>query len=217
MPGRAHRRPSVAWGRGHWPRVVALLAVGAAYTQLSDRFHIGPPWLLLALAGSLLLILTLARLRGHSRLTRGLGLAAAGLVTVAVGTGVIVLVARLPATGLTARELLRDAALLWLGNIVAFAVWYWEIDGGGPTARHRDGYRSSDFLFPQSVMGGEFAQGWQPGFVDYLFLAFTFSTTFSPADTAVLSRRAKALVMVQALLSIVVLVVLAARAVNTIR
>ncbi|MBA2278466.1 MAG: DUF1345 domain-containing protein, partial [Chloroflexia bacterium] len=130
---------------------------------------------------------------------------------------VTVLVARLPVTGMSARELLRDAALLWLGNVLTFALWYWELDGGGPTGRHHQRYQSTDFLFPQVVMGGERAARWQPGFIDYLFLAFTFSTALSPADTAVLSRRAKALVIVQALLSIVVLVVLAARAVNTIR
>ena len=217
MPDGSQWRHSAAWGWVYWPTAGALLTVGAAYARLSDRFRIGPPWLLLALAGPLLLIGALAGRQGHARLTRSLGLATAGLATTAVSTSVFVLVARLPATGLTARELLRDAALLWLGNIVAFALWYWEIDGGGPSVRHRDGYRSRDFLFPQSGMGGDYGAGWQPGFIDYLFLAFTFSTTFGPADTAVLSRRVKGLVMVQALLSIVVLAVLGARAVNTIR
>jgi uncharacterized membrane protein len=109
--------------------------------------------------------------------------------------------------------LLRDAALLWVINVFTFAVWYWEIDGGGPGRRHRSRHRSEDFLFPQASLVDH--AGWTPGFLDYLFLAFNTSTAFSPTDTAVLSRRAKGLMMVQALLSLMVLAVLVSRAVNT--
>ena len=110
--------------------------------------------------------------------------------------------------------MLRDAALLWIINVATFSVWYWESDGGGPALRHREGHRSGDFLFPQMNLGGGVARGWSPGFFDYVFLAFNTSTAFSPTDTSVLSRRAKVLMMLQALLSLVILAVLVSRAIN---
>ncbi len=106
------------------------------------------------------------------------------------------------------------AALLWVINVATFAVWYWEIDGGGPAQRRRQEHRSEDFLFPQMNLGDKSARDWSPGFLDYLFLAFNTSTAFSPTDTAVLSRRAKVLMMVQALLSLLILAVLVSRAIN---
>jgi uncharacterized membrane protein len=109
---------------------------------------------------------------------------------------------------------LRDAALLWVINVVTFAVWYWEVDGGGPAQRRREGYVSEDFLFPQMNFGNKTAHNWSPGFLDYLFLAFNTSTAFSPTDTAFLSQRVKLLMMVQALLSLVILAVLVSRAIN---
>ena len=99
--------------------------------------------------------------------------------------------------------------------MVTFAVWYWEIDGGGPAQRHRKGHVSDDFLFPQMNFDGKTARAWSPGFLDYLFLAFNTSTAFSPTDTAFLSQRAKVLMMVQAVLSLLILAVLVSRAVNT--
>jgi hypothetical protein len=110
--------------------------------------------------------------------------------------------------------LLRDAALLWVINVATFAVWYWEIDDGGPEQRHREEYVSADFLFPQMNRGDKTARAWSPGFLDYLFLAFNTSTAFSPTDTAFLSRRAKVLMMVQALASLLILAVLVSRAIN---
>jgi len=114
----------------------------------------------------------------------------------------------------SAPALLSDAALLWIINVATFSVWYWETDGGGPARRRREGHRSEDFLFPQMNLGGEAARAWSTGFLDYLFLAFNTSTAFSPTDTAVLSRRAKVLMMMQALLSLVILAVLVSWAIN---
>jgi hypothetical protein len=101
--------------------------------------------------------------------------------------------------------LLQDAALLWLINVVRFAVWYREIDGGGLAQRLREAHTSEDFLFPQMNLGDKSARNWSPGFLDYLFLAFNTSTAFSPTDTAVLSRQAKVFMMLQALLSPLIL------------
>ena len=112
--------------------------------------------------------------------------------------------------------LLTGAGAIWAANLLTFSLWYWEIDGGGPSERSRDGHVSSDFLFPQLQIGdGTSSGGWWPGFLDYMFVAFNASTAFSPTDTLLLTRRAKVLMMIQSLISGVTVIVIAARAINT--
>ena len=212
-----HRNGARTRQRGlpRWPAAVALLAVGALYGVLSDGLTLIPRAFLLGFVAVLLVPLLSAHIRGSYRLARGFGFGVISLVTVAVVVSVFLLVSSSLEGGTSAPALLRDAALLWVINVVTFAVWYWEIDGGGPARRHREGHVSDDFLFPQMNFDGKTARAWSPGFLDYLFLAFNTSTAFSPTDTAVLSRRAKVLMMVQALLSLLILAVLVSRAVNT--
>jgi hypothetical protein len=197
-----------------WPAALALLAVGALYAVISGDLNLGPRVLVLGLVAVLLVPLMTAHQRGRHRVARWLGLGVTGLVTGAVVTSTFLLVSLALSRGASAPTLLRDAALLWVINVTTFSVWYWEIDGGGPAQRRREGHVSEDFLFPQMNLGGGVARGWSPGFLDYLFLAFNTSTAFSPTDTAVLSRRVKVLTMVQALLSLVILAVLVGRAIN---
>ena len=201
-------------GLPRWPAAVALLAVGALYGVLSDGLTLGPRAFLLGLVAVLLVPLLSAHLRGSHRLARGLGFGVIGLVTVAVVASVFLLVSSSFGSRTSAPVLLQDAALLWIINVATFAVWYWEIDGGGPAQRRREVHTSEDFLFPQMNLDDKAARDWSPGFLDYLFLAFNTSTAFSPTDTAVLSRRAKVLMMVQALLSLLILAVLVSRAIN---
>jgi uncharacterized membrane protein len=198
-----------------WPAAIALLIVGALYGVLSDDLTLIPRAFLLGFVAVLLVPLLSAHLRGSYRLARGLGFGVIGLVTVAVVVSVFLLVSSSLRGGTSAPALLQDAALLWVINVVTFAVWYWEIDGGGPAERRQEEHHSNDFLFPQMNLDDKTAHDWSPGFVDYLFLAFNTSTAFSPTDTAFLSRRAKGLMMVQALLSLVILAVLVSRAINT--
>ena len=201
-------------GVPRWPAAVALLAVGALYAVLSEALSIGPRLFLLAFVAILLVPLTTAHLRGSHLLARRISLGVIGFVTVAVVVSTVLLVLSALSAATSAPALLRDAALLWIINVATFAAWYWETDGGGPARRHQEGHRSGDFLFPQMNLGGGVARGWSPGFLDYVFLAFNTSTAFSPTDTAVLSRRAKVLTMLQALLSLVILAVLVSRAIN---
>jgi uncharacterized membrane protein len=197
-----------------WPAALTLLAVGALYAVISDGLTFGPRVFVLGLVAVLLVPLMTAHLRGSHRVARWLGLGVVGFVTGAVVVSVFLLVSSALSRGTSAPALLRDATLLWVINVTTFAVWYWEVDGGGPAKRRRDEHRSEDFLFPQMNLGGGAARGWSPGLLDYVFLAFNTSTAFSPTDTAVLSRRAKVLTMVQALLSLVILAVLVSRAIN---
>ena len=198
-----------------WPAAVALLIVGALYAVISGTLTFGPRAFLLALVAVLLVPLLSAHQQGRHRLARLLGLGLVSVVTVAVVVSVFLLISSLLSGQTPPQKLLLDAALLWVINVVKFAVWYWEIDGGGPAQRHQEGHVSEDFLFPQGNLGDKIARAWSPGFLDYLFLAFNTSTAFSPTDTAVLSQRAKVLMMVQALLSLLILAVLVGRAINT--
>lgn len=197
-----------------WPAVVALLTIGLLYSEVSESLTIGPSWLLLPVIAILLLALVTARWRGYHKLNRILALLATGLVTLALIASVMLLVFLLPAHKTSASALLRDAALIWITNVVIFGVWYWQIDGGGPAMRHTDYHETADFLFPQLLAGQPLSTNWTPGFIDYLFLAFNTSTAFSPTDTATLSRRAKVLMMLQSIISLVVVAILAGRAIN---
>lgn len=207
-------RRSGAAGTPGWPGRVALLAVGFTYAALSAGLRIGPRWWLVGLVIIVSGALAAARRRERHDLARVLALVVIGAFTLAIAGAAVLLIATLPDRRTSAPALLRDAGLIWGTNLVVFAVWYWETDGGGPARRRREGHTSEDFLFPQ-LAAGRPPSDWSPGFVDYLFLAFTTSTTFGPADTAVLSRRAKLLTMGQALVSLLVVAVLAARAINT--
>jgi len=199
-----------------WPAALALIAVGVANWLLPPRLRLGPPWLVLLVVGLLCVPLLIAHYRGRHDLARRLGLLSVVVATLAVLVNVVLLLTQLSGGRTPGSALLRDAALIWSGNVLAFALWYWEIDGGGPSRRRLGSYRSDDFCFPQFQQDPEHAsEYWMPEFLDYLFLAFNTSTAFSPTDTLVLSRRAKALLMCQSLVSLITIGVLAARAINT--
>jgi len=126
----------------------------------------------------------------------------------------LLLIEGLPSHKDAPRTLLLSASLLWITNILVFALWYWKLDAGGPMGRERPGAKGS-FLFPQLTRPtAERDPAWSPNFFDYLFLAFNTSTAFSPTDTAVLSRWAKSMTMLQAIISLAIIALLAARAIN---
>ncbi|HEY8598402.1 MAG TPA: hypothetical protein VIL85_08220 [Thermomicrobiales bacterium] len=206
-----------AVGVARWPATVAIVLVGGSYFFLSSRFTVGPRWGILAIIATLLIPLWVLRLRGMHRWTHAVGLALNGILTLAVASSAALLLYRLGEKTEQALPLLRDAALVWGANIVVFALWYWNLDAGGPAQRHPGKHASQDFSFPQQQQDDDgIVEGWSPGFLDYLFLAFNTSTAFSPTDTLVLSRQMKVLMMAQALISLIVIAVLAARAINTI-
>lgn len=201
--------------------MVALLATAALYAALPSSLLVaGARWLLPALVLLLLIPTEITHHRGQHRLNQKLGYILNGVVTLAMIASLALLVNALPEHRVPPRELLKSAAALWFTNIIIFASWYWRLDGGGPHERAQTpGHSDGAFLFPQMTMdpAAKLAAGeheWEPNFVDYLFLAFNTSTALSPTDVPVLSRWAKVLMMIQALISLLVIVLLAARAVN---
>jgi hypothetical protein len=200
---------------------MALVGAGALFAALPSSLLVGGPrWLLAALVLLLLIPAEVSHHRGNHSLNQLIGYILNGLVTVAMIASLALLIDALPEHRVAPRELLRAAAALWVTNILIFASWYWRLDAGGPHERARTpGHSDGAFLFPQMTMdpAAKIAAGeheWEPNFIDYLFLAFNTSTALSPTDVPVLSRWAKVLMMIQALISLVVIVMLAARAVN---
>jgi len=193
---------------------IGILLTGLLYLVLPSNVTFGPNWLLLGIevvfiVPLILDILTAWDLSHMAR--RMLVLTPLVLSTIALVSGVALFIFSLP-TNTNATNLLRAAGLLWFFNILVFALWYWEIDGGGPWRRHRAGHLAVDLLFPQQADG----KRWAPDFFDYLFVAFTGATAFSPTDTFPLTKKAKMLMMGEAIISLTVIAIIAARAVNII-
>jgi hypothetical protein len=192
-----------------------MLAAAFVYLALPEPLSLGPSWLLLAIIFVLLIPIVTTYRRGQYHISRTLTFVANAAITVALITSLIFLIQGLPEHREPPKTLLRSAGALWVTNILVFALWYWKLDAGGPLARdRRRGRLESSFLFPQMLTQDGLNSSWSPHFMDYLFLAFNTSTAFSPTDTAVLSRWAKLGMMLQALISLTIIALLAARAVN---
>jgi len=197
-----------------WPAFVALIADGMLYFALPERLSVGPRWLLLAIVFLLLVPITHSYRRGRYDIARILTFIAMGAITFGLIASLALLIQGLPRHLERPSQLLLSATLLWITNVLVFGLWYWKLDAGGPLGRDTArGNIESSFLFPQMMMPNRDAS-WSPQFIDYLFLAFNTSTAFSPTDTAALSRWAKIGMMTQALISLLIVALLAARAVN---
>jgi uncharacterized membrane protein len=203
-----------------WPAFIGALAAGGLYAALPEALTLGPRWLFPSLVLAVLIPSMVSYHTGRHRLNAILGLAVDALLTVELIVSVILLINALPTGKETPQELLFSAASLWITNILVFALWYWRLDAGGPYQRDKvPGHSDGAFLFPQMTMSKEALReagqhNWSPNFIDYLFLAFNTSTAFSPTDVPVLAGWAKVLMMLQSLLSLLIIALLAARAVN---
>lgn len=208
-----------------WPATIAVLAVGGIYFAIPEYLSLGPRWLLLLVMILLAIPALLTHRAGLRKVSRWLGIAISLILTTDLIWSVALLVYALPLHRQAPQDLLRSAAAIWTTNVLVFALWYWRLDTGGHRAESEQPHCGSAFLFPQlamqaqqnrSVPGG-IATGcdeWFPNFVDYLFIAFNTSTAFSPTDTPPLTRWAKGLMMVQSIISLMIIALLAARAVN---
>ncbi len=189
-----------------------MIALVGLRFVLPPALSIGPDWAMAPVVAALLVTGVVLHQAGKARANQTLGYVLLAAVTADMIASLGLLISRLPARLDSPRELLIAAIGLWTSNVLVFASWYWRLDGGGPNARdRRKSHESGAFLFPQMQIR---EQTWKPGFVDYLFLAFNTSTAFSPTDVPVLSRWAKAMMMVQASISLGTVVILAGRAVN---
>jgi len=117
----------------------------------------------------------------------------------------------------SAARLIANGGSIYLTNIIAFALWYWELDRGGPAARTHGIERYPDFLFPQMSSPDLAPPDWEPAFVDYLYMAFTNATAFSPTDVMPLSRIAKLTMALQSAVALATVGLVIARAINVLK
>jgi len=219
---------SAAWarrtaGERRWPVSVAIVVAIGLQLALPERLGLRPGWALPALEAVLLVALLAAnpgRLdKAHPALRYG-SLVLVGLLSVSNAISAVLLINELlrgrGGTG-SAGPLLANGAAIYLTNVLAFALWYWDFDRGGPVARAHATKAHPDFLFPQMISPKLARADWEPLFLDYLYVSFTNATAFSPTDTMPLSRWAKVLMTLQSTVALAVAALVIARAVNILK
>jgi uncharacterized membrane protein len=209
-------------GEVRWPVSVIVAAMIAMQLAVPHRLTPTGHWLLPAIEAFLLAILILsnpARMTSRSPLLRALGLALIATATVANGYSAVNLVIGLVngTEGGDAAALLITGGNIWLTNIIIFGLWYWELDRGGPASRAMAQRTRPGFLFPQMTTPALADPTWEPQFVDYLYLAYTNATAFSPTDTLPFARWAKLAMMLQSAISLATGALVIARAVNILK
>jgi uncharacterized membrane protein len=201
------------------PVLCAVVVAIALQLVLPDSLleGLGNRALLPGLEGLVLLVLLIAnpsKISIEQRRLRLIGIGLIALVTVANAVSLLELIHALLFSPKTAgRPLVYASVPIWLTNVIAFGLWFWELDRGGPAARCQPTHRRPDFLFPQMGSPGV-DKGWTPGFSDYLYTSFTNATAFSPTDTMPLTPTAKLLMSLQSLASLITVAIVVSRAVN---
>jgi len=216
----------VTAGEARWPvsvsvSVAMVVAIGLQ-VALPDRFNLSSRFLLPAIEAALLVVLLVVNPRRIDRASRPLRLLGLTLIAVAslanaYSAARLVLGLVNGTEGEAAGPLLTTGAAIYVTNILVFALWYWELDRGGPAARALALHTDPDFLFPQMATPRIADAHWEPGFADYLYVSFTNATAFSPTDTMPLTRWAKMIMLLQSAISLVTVALVVARAVNILK
>jgi uncharacterized membrane protein len=222
-PQHGARHP--AWrrqtqGERRWPASLAVLAAVALQLALPARLTMPPRYVLPAIEIVLVVGLSLAdpdRIDTRDNRLRLMGIVIIAVLSLAnMGAGVRLVSALVQGHGPaeSAARLLVNGGSVYVTNVIAFGLWYWELDRGGPAARAYGLRPYPDFLFPQMASPEVSPPDWEPFFVDYLYLSFTNATAFSPTDVMPLTRWAKATMALQSAVALVVVVLVIARAIN---
>ena len=204
------------------PVVAAILAAVALQLLLPDRYGLHPRWLVPGLEVVLLIILTVinpVRLQRSTRFGRVASIAVVAAITVdnAISAAALDYSIITGHSGQDALGLLASGAAIYATNVIAFGIWYWELDRGGPFNRAGGVQPYPDFLFPQMSDPHLAAPDWEPYFFDYLYVSLTNVAAFSPTDTLPLRRWAKALMGFQSVIALSTTVLVIARAVNVLK
>jgi uncharacterized membrane protein len=200
---------------------VAVLLTGLMRTFLPPQLRLHDArWLFLVLLVVLVVVLIVGdpgRIDRQAAWLRVLTGSLIGLITLVNGGSSVRLVISIiysePFTQ-TARVLLACGGIIWLTNVIAFGLWYWDLDRGGPAARAAGATVKPAFLFPEMSNPEYVREGWYPTFVDYLHLSFNTAMAFSPTDVSAIKPWAKVMMMAEEAISVVVGVLVVARAVN---
>jgi uncharacterized membrane protein len=205
----------VTAGEPRWPVTLGVLAAIGLQLVLPRRVALPGQWVLLVVEFFMLVVLVATnpgRITADRR-RRILSMALVGTISAANAVSAGRLVARLLTGGEeNAGPLLLIGAAIWLTNVIAFSLWYWEFDRGGPAGRAKASHLYPDFLFPQMA-----SPDWEPRYMEYLYVSFTNATAFSPTDVMPLSRWAKLTMLAQSAVSLMTVALVIARAVNILK
>jgi uncharacterized membrane protein len=197
----------------------AVLVATILYVVMPHRGRI-PGWWVFPVLQLILLGLMIAedpgRIDRRSTTLRRAMVALLLVMTIGTVLAVVVLAYDILVTvkGVTATVLLGRGAAIWVANVIIFSLWYWQFDRGGPAERAAGSPVPASFAFPENATPELAPAGWRPAYPDYLYLAFTNATAFSPTDTLPVRRWAKLMMMTQATMSLVIAILVIARAIN---
>jgi hypothetical protein len=218
-PPRAAER-----GEHWWPVALAIIAVAGLHVALPAKYRVNPPWVAPVVLLILLAVLIIGDPGRIDRQKPWLRVTTSAMITLltlanlfAAGrlVGAIITVNKIFATN--ALALLATGAMIWATNVIAFGLWYWDLDRGGAAARAHHPQPAPAFVFPEMQHTGYTSAGWVPKFADYLSLSFWTATAFSPTDVSAIRRWAKLMMITEAAVSLVIGILVIARAVNILK
>ncbi|HUL26748.1 MAG TPA: hypothetical protein VLW44_13370 [Streptosporangiaceae bacterium] len=213
--------PAAGRGERWWPVATAIIVVAGLHVILPARYRIQPVWAVPAVLLGLLAVL-IAGDPGRIDRQKAWLRAVTGLVIAFITLANLFAAVRLVVDILTSNKLFADnpggllaaGGVIWVTNVIAFALWYWDLDRGGAAARAHPPGKSPAFVFPEMQHPGYVPATWVPQFVDYLSLAFWTAMAFSPTDISAIRPWAKLLMMLEAAASLALAALVIARAIN---
>jgi uncharacterized membrane protein len=213
------RLHALAKDEPYWHVQLAVLVAIFLQLELSNRLTVGPKYIIAVFEILLVLALAISAKRSQKtilRLRRIMAIVLIALISVANITSLVLVIKNLFSTNqVSGKELIISGLAIYLTNIIMFGLWYWELDIGGSQEQSVN-VAPVDFLFPQMTAKDDIVslKGWNPTFLDYLYVSITNASAFSPTDTMPLTHRAKALMGLQSTVSLITIALVAARAVN---
>jgi hypothetical protein len=210
-------------GERWWPVALAIIVVAGLHVALPAKYRVDPAWVVPAVLLALLAALVIGdpgridRQKTWLRIVTG---AVIACITVANLFAAVHLVRDIITSNKlfsnNATGLLATGAVIWATNVIAFGLWYWDLDRGGAAARAHHPFANPAFVFPE-MLHTEYTPAWVPEFADYLSLAFWTATAFSPTDISAIKRWAKLLMMIEAVVSLGIGALVIARAINILK
>jgi len=212
---------SIALFEKRWPVALTIIIVTFLLWMIPDRVSIVPNWTLYVICVFMLIPIAAIGISKANPLWIKSEKYVLLFFLIIIGIGNLLNLSNLvqdmlyKSGEISGLQLLTSSISVWINNILMFSLLYWQIDRGGPEARLNSSYKRADWYFSEESAPETFTpKNWNPVFIDYLFLAFSTSTAFSATDSLPLTPKAKLLMMLQSIVSLTIIVVVGARAIN---
>ena len=208
-------------GEHWWPVAAAILAAAGLHVALPAQYRVNPRWVVPVVLAALLAVLIIGdpgridRQKPWLRIVTGIVIAFITVANLLAAARLVVdIVTNNKLFANNATGLLATGGVVWATNVIAFGLWYWDLDRGGAAARAEHSQAAPAFIFPEMLHTEYVPASWVPKFVDYLSLGFWTATAFSPTDISAIKPWAKLLMITEAAVSLVIAALVIARAIN---